>query len=115
MSKRDISATLRLIERRRFQGRALFIFAAALLAFVANRSVYAGTFDLTTASVADINAAMDAGKLNSEQLVKLYLARIKAYDHDGPKINAVLAVNPKAIEIARALDAERYVLAAWRL
>ena len=65
------------------------------------------TFDLQTATVADINAAMDAGALSSEKLVRLYLNRIDAYDRKGPKINSVITLNPKALEEARALDAER--------
>lgn len=67
----------------------------------------AASFDLSTASVADINAAFDAGALTSERLVELCLARIKAYDQAGPHVNAVVTVNPQALEIARALDAER--------
>lgn len=35
------------------------------------------------------------------------LARIEAYDNQGPKLNAVITLNPKALETARALDAER--------
>jgi amidase len=65
------------------------------------------TFDLQTATVADINAAIDAGALSSEKLVRLYLNRIDAYDKKGPKINSVMTLNPKALEEARALDAER--------
>ena len=65
------------------------------------------TFDLQTATVADINAAMDAGALSSEKLVRLYLNRIEAYDKKGPKINSVITLNPKALEEARSLDAER--------
>jgi amidase len=90
--------------------RRSVLFFAALLILASSAAVVsasAATFDLTTASVADINAAFDSGKLSSEKLVQMYLARIKAYDDAGPKINAVLAINPKAIEIARALDAER--------
>ena len=64
-------------------------------------------FELTKASIADINAAFDAGALTSERLVQMYLDRIEAYDEAGPKINAVLALNGKAVPIARALDAER--------
>lgn len=78
-----------------------------MLALASVMPVQAAQFDLTTASIADINAAFDKGALTSEQLVKLYLARIDAYDHKGPKINAVLAINAKAIETARALDKER--------
>src|ERR1700676_784677 len=65
------------------------------------------TFDLETATVADINAAMDAGALSSEKLVRLYLNRIEAYDKKGPKINSVITLNPRALEEARALDSER--------
>lgn len=67
------------------------------------------TFELTKASVADINAAFDAGALTSERLVQMYLDRIAAYDEAGPKINAVLALSPNALETARALDEERRV------
>lgn len=69
--------------------------------------VAAATFDLSTATIADINAAFDAGALTSERLTQLYLARIEAYDKTGPKINAVITLNPRALEIARELDAER--------
>jgi amidase len=79
----------------------------AVAALFMAASANAATFDLTTASVADINAAFDAGALTSEKLVRMYLARIEAYDHKGPKINAVLALNAKAIETAKALDKER--------
>lgn len=65
------------------------------------------TFDLTTASIADINAAFDAGALTATRLVELYLDRIDAYDKTGPAINAVLAVNPDALATAAKLDAER--------
>jgi len=64
-------------------------------------------FDLSQATVADINAAMDAGALTSERLVQLYLARIAAYDKRGPALNSIINLNPRAIEEARALDAER--------
>jgi len=67
----------------------------------------AQTIDLDSATIADINAAFDSGTLTSEQLVALYLARIEAYDRQGPKLHAIITINPKAIETARALDAER--------
>jgi len=70
-------------------------------------SAPAATFDLSTATIADINAAMDAGGLSSEKLLTLYLKRIEAYDKQGPKVNSVIAINPNALAEARALDAER--------
>ena len=65
------------------------------------------SFDLLTAGVAEIQSAVAAGALTYEQLVRLYLNRIDAYDKQGPRLNAIIAINPKATEIARSLDAER--------
>ena len=65
------------------------------------------TFDLLTASIVDIQAAVDAGKLTYEQLVQMYLDRIEAYDKNGPKLNSVLEIHPRALEVARELDEER--------
>ncbi len=67
----------------------------------------AKTIELDAATIADLNAAFDAGTLSSEQLVTLCLARIQAYDRQGPSLHAVLTLNPRALETARALDAER--------
>ena len=49
-------------------------------------------------------AAIEAGKLTSEQLVRAYLERIDRLD---PDVNAVLAVDPQALEKAAALDRTR--------
>src|SRR5262249_449899 len=65
------------------------------------------TIALDQASVADLNAAFDAGLLTSEQLVHLFLARIHAYDKQGPSLHALITLNPNAAENARQLDAER--------
>jgi len=84
----------------------LAVALAAALAFAAPSRVSAKTFDLENASISDIQAAVDAGALTYEKLVQLYIARIQAYDHQGPGLNAVITLNPKAVETARALDAE---------
>jgi amidase len=83
--------------------RIAALMCLALASAVAN----AKTFDLQTASIQDIQAAVASGKLSYEKLVKLYMARIAAYDKQGPTLNSVSTLNPKALEIARALDAER--------
>ncbi len=57
------------------------------------------------ATVADLNAAFDKGTLTSERLIQLSLARIEAFDRKGPSLRAVITLNPKALETARALDA----------
>ncbi len=67
----------------------------------------AKTVDFDALTIADINHAFDSGALTAEKLVQLCLARIQAYDRQGPSLHAVLTLNPKALETARALDAER--------
>jgi len=67
----------------------------------------AAEVDFTSASIADLNQAFAAGTLTSEKLTQLCLARIAAYDHAGPGLNAVITLNPKALDEAKALDAER--------
>ena len=66
-----------------------------------------GVFDVAEKTVDQLQAAMRAGTINSQQLVQLYLARIAALDKAGPKLNSIIELNPDALEIAKALDAER--------
>lgn len=85
--------------------RMLPLLAALLFATLA--PAFARTIDLDAATIADINAAFSAGTLTAETLVEMCLARIAAFDRRGPSLRAVLTLNPKALETARALDAER--------
>jgi amidase len=80
---------------------------ASVLVLASLAPALAKTVELDSATIADLNAAFDAGTLTAEQLVQLCLARIQAFDRHGPMLHAVMTLNPKAIEIARALDVER--------
>ena len=83
-------------------------YSVSLLVFLSLATLgSAETLDLTSASIAEINAAFEAGTLTSEKLVEFCLARIEAYDAKGPKLNAVIALHPGALAAARALDEER--------
>ena len=64
-------------------------------------------FDVTEKSVVQLQSALASGAVTSQQLVKLYLARIAALDKAGPKLNSVIELNPDAMSIAQALDVER--------
>ncbi|MEL6137270.1 MAG: DVUA0089 family protein, partial [Cyanobacteria bacterium J06628_6] len=64
-------------------------------------------FQLEEATLAEINQAFESGLLTSEQLMRLYLARISAYDQQGPALKSIIALNPDALETAIALDQER--------
>ncbi|HTE41540.1 MAG TPA: amidase family protein [Steroidobacteraceae bacterium] len=77
------------------------------LALGAATLVHAAPLNIETASIADLNKALASGTLTSEKLVGAYLKRIEAYDKKGPTINSVILLNPKAIDVARALDVER--------
>ncbi len=62
---------------------------------------------LPEATIDDMQSKMETGELTSKQLVLMYLSRIADFDKSGPAINSVLEINPDAIHIAAALDAER--------
>lgn len=63
--------------------------------------------ELDEMSIAQMQAAMTAGKLTAVSLTRKYLARIKEIDRDGPRLNSVIELNPDALAIAGALDKER--------
>ena len=60
--------------------------------------------DVQSASFADLQQAMTAGRLTSAQLTKAYVDRIRAYDRE---TNSVRTVNPRAVQDAARSDAER--------
>jgi Asp-tRNA(Asn)/Glu-tRNA(Gln) amidotransferase A subunit family amidase len=62
------------------------------------------SFHLMETSIADVHQAMQAGTLTCHSLVQQYLARIHAYDQQGPAINSILYINPGSLEQANALD-----------
>ena len=64
-------------------------------------------YEVWEKSVAELQGAMAAGQVSAAQLVDSYLKRIAAYDQAGPRLNAVLHLNPWARTEARALDDER--------
>ncbi len=61
---------------------------------------------LMEATIDQIHQYMEDRELTSRELVEFYLKRIEAYDQKGPKINAVIKINSKALSIAEELDKE---------
>ena len=61
-------------------------------------------FRVEEATISGIHAAYRSGDLSAAELVSRYLARIEAYDRNGPALNSVINVNPRAVEEAEALD-----------
>ncbi len=64
-------------------------------------------FDVMERSITELGAALDAGTVTSRDLVAGYLARIEAYDQQGPALHAMVVLNPDAAAAADRLDAER--------
>src|SRR5262245_45795418 len=56
------------------------------------------------ASLAGVIEALSQGTVTASGLARAYLARIKAYDRGGPKLNSVREVNPDALKLAARLD-----------
>ena len=64
-------------------------------------------FDVLERTIPELQAAMEDGRVTSRQIVAQHLARIAAYDDRGPALNAMIALNGRALEEADALDRER--------
>src|SRR5438067_5874705 len=88
--------------------------AAGALSVVALQGIpgqkpHAASFGVVEAGIPEMRDAMAKGRVTSRELVAQYLMRIATYDH---RVHAALAVNPRALAEADALDRER---AAGRL
>jgi amidase len=59
------------------------------------------------ATLGELQEALRTGSLSSVALVDYSLARIDALDQNGPRLNAIIAVNPAARAEAARLDEER--------
>jgi len=79
----------------------------ACRAFAAGEREAASEFSVAEKPILELQEALRTGKTTSVALVAAYLERIRKYDKTGPEINAMIALNPRAPEDARALDEER--------
>lgn len=67
----------------------------------------AGPADIQEQSIDQLDALLASGQATSEGLVAGYRKRIDALDHAGPRLNAIIALNPDAAAEARASDVRR--------
>ena len=70
-------------------------------------STAAPAFPLDEMTAAQLQEAMTAGRYTARQIAELYLRRIEEIDRRGPELRSVIEINPDALTIADALDAER--------
>lgn len=82
--------------------------ASCGLAATAGAQIVASeSYSFAEKSITELSTDLAAGRVTSERLVKIYLARIEKIDRTGAELHSVLAINPDAVLQARALDAER--------
>src|SRR5262245_8991340 len=89
--------------------RTSAVFGAAILAAACSSPVRtdsskASAFRIVEATIPEMQKAMADKRLTSRELVTQYLVRIAMYED---RLNAVLAVNPHALDEADQLDRER--------
>src|SRR5262245_27364036 len=63
-------------------------------------------FDLDEVTIATLLRDQQSGRRSARQIAEQYLAQIRALDRSGPTLNSVIELNPDALAIADALDAE---------
>lgn len=61
-------------------------------------------FELEEATFEELGEAMSSGRRTAREITELYLRRIEEID---PRLHSVIETNPRALEIAEALDRER--------
>ena len=87
---------------------ALLLFPLAALAGLLHGQAKTVTpkapFNVVEATIPEMRAAMEQGRLTSRELVTLYLARIGMYED---KLHCVITVNPHALEEADDRDRRR--------
>jgi len=72
-----------------------------------NRNLFIADDELNEATIDSLQQKMKSGTATSRSITEAYLKRIKEIDQNGPKLKAVIELNPDALSIAQAMDAER--------
>ena len=72
---------------------AILVVRLAILLLLLPPLAQRAKLDISTATIPELQAAMQKGSLTSEKQMQRYLARIHAYDRQGPKLNAVILLS----------------------
>ncbi|MGL6269841.1 MAG: amidase family protein, partial [Chitinophagaceae bacterium] len=79
----------------------------SLLSFNEKLTQGSDDFSLLETTIDELQQKMKSGSYTSRMITELYLKRIEAIDKNGPKLNAVIELNPDALKIADEMDRER--------
>jgi len=72
-----------------------------------NASTSPEDFKLNEITIDELQQKMKSGEYTSRSITEMYLKHINEIDKNGPAINAVIELNPDALNIADGLDNER--------
>jgi amidase len=86
--------------------RTLFRYAGGVTAARALSPSVGLAAPVADSEILALRQRMDRGESSAVQLVRHYLARIEALNRRGPRLGAVIEINPDALDIAAALDRE---------
>jgi amidase len=92
--------------KRLLLASAVLLAVAALLVAAQTRkpSARTGPFSVVEATIPEMRAAMEQGRITSREIVRQYLIRIATYED---RLHAAITVNPNALDIADERDRER--------
>lgn len=107
MENRDPAFPPGPLDRRTFLAQGLAAGALALLPGPARGADNMPGFAVEELTISQLQAAQAAGQTSAVALAEAYLGRIEALDQGGPRLNAVIELNPEAPALAAALDEER--------
>jgi len=72
-----------------------------------SETLFTDDFELNEMTIDTLQQKMKNKELTSRSIAEKYLKRINDIDKAGPKLNAVIEINPDALSIADAMDKER--------
>jgi amidase len=104
------------VDRRRFLKGGITAGVAAIASGVLGRSAHTAQVpssnglqqqDLDEITIEGLQRTMADGSTTSRSIIEAYLERIEANDRRGPALGSFIELNPKALDVASALDSER--------
>ncbi len=82
------------------------VFTAALMVFASAGCQKQNKIQLEESSISQLQQGYKDHKYTVTGVVQAYIDRIQAIDKKGPALNAVICINPEALQIAMELDKE---------
>lgn len=86
--------------------RIMLLLALPLLLMACQTQSKYDQLNLEEITIAELHKGYENGDFTIEDVTAAYLERISEKDQNGPGLNSMLYINPKALDVARQLDSE---------